>query len=93
MKSDERLEYERQQREAAMKKVEDELKKVQQLIADGKIKKPELIGAHAQGILGRNHGKRYGSSTPMAASSTSSIRSIYPARRKLKVSIFSWRGR
>jgi transposase len=57
--SDERLEYERAQREKAMEKVRDELECLVRRVSEGKLKAPEKIGAAAARVLGRNHGHRY----------------------------------
>jgi transposase len=57
--SDERLEYERSQREQAMQKVGDRLEALKTRIAGGKLKAPEKIGAAAARALARNHGTRY----------------------------------
>ncbi|MGH7774121.1 MAG: IS1634 family transposase [Candidatus Binatia bacterium] len=57
--SDERLVYERAEREKAMQKVREQLQALQQRVAKGKLKAPEKIGAAASRVLGRNHGVRY----------------------------------
>jgi transposase len=57
--SDERLEYERGLREAAMEKVRGELERLAKRVAEGKLKAPEKIGAAASKIINRNHGYRY----------------------------------
>lgn len=57
--SDERLEYERGQREKAMQKVQEELEALQQRVSQGKLKAPEKIGAAASRVLSRHHGFRY----------------------------------
>ncbi len=57
--SDERLEYERGEREKAMQKVKAELAALEQRVSGGKLKAPEKIGAAAARILARNHGTRY----------------------------------
>ena len=57
--SDERLEYERGQREKAMQKVQEELDALQHRVTKGKLKAPEKIGAAAGRVLSRNHGFRY----------------------------------
>jgi hypothetical protein len=57
--SDERREYEQRMRQKAMDRVRADLEKVQQRIAKGQLKKPEIIGAAVQRALTRNHGYRY----------------------------------
>jgi len=57
--SDERLEYERGEREKAMLKVRGALEALQGRVAQGRLKAPEKIGAAAARILARNHGTRY----------------------------------
>jgi transposase len=57
--SDERLAYERSQREKAMEKVRGELEALRQRVAKGKLKTPEKIGAAAARALSRHHGSRY----------------------------------
>jgi transposase len=57
--SEERLEYERGEREKAMQRVQEELEALQQRVAQGKLKAPEKIGAAASRILSRHHGFRY----------------------------------
>lgn len=57
--SDERLEYERGEREKAMLKVQDALEALKKRVAQGKLKAPEKIGAAAARVLARNHGTRY----------------------------------
>ena len=57
--SDERLEYERGEREKAMLKVRSGLEALQQRVAQGRLKAAEKIGAAAARILARNHGTRY----------------------------------
>lgn len=57
--SDERLSYERTEREKSMQQVREELDALEQRVAKGKLKVPEKIGAAAQRILGRHHGFRY----------------------------------
>jgi transposase len=57
--SDERLAYERGEREKAMQRVQADLKALEQRVAAGKIKAPEKIGAAATRILTRHHGYRY----------------------------------
>jgi len=57
--SDERLEYERGEREKAMQKVRGALEALKKRVALGRLKAPEKIGAAAARILARNHGTRY----------------------------------
>ncbi|MGH9341293.1 MAG: IS1634 family transposase [Acidobacteriota bacterium] len=57
--SGERLAYERSQREKAMQRVGEQLAKLEQRVAQGKLKAPEKIGAAAQRVLARHHGYRY----------------------------------
>jgi transposase len=57
--SEERLQYERGEREKAMQKVQEELEALQQRVSQGKLKAPEKIGAAASRVLSRHHGFRY----------------------------------
>jgi len=57
--SDERLGYERSQRERSMQRVREELEALEQRVRKGKLKAPEKIGAAASRVLARNHGLRY----------------------------------
>ena len=57
--SDERLGYERCQREKSMQRVREELGALEQRVRKGKLKAPEKIGAAAIRVLARNHGLRY----------------------------------
>jgi len=57
--SDERLQYERGEREKSMQRVREQLEGLQARVAAGKMKAPEKIGAAAGRILSRNHGFRY----------------------------------
>jgi len=57
--SDERLGYERGQREKSMQRVREELGALEQRVRKGKLKAPEKIGAAASRVLARNHGLRY----------------------------------
>jgi transposase len=57
--SDDRRAYEERQREKAMKRVRARLEKVQTRVAQGRLKKPEKIGASVQRVLEENHGYRY----------------------------------
>lgn len=59
VQSEERLEYERGQREASMEKVRQKLEALKKRVSTGKLKAPEKIGACAARILARNHGDRY----------------------------------
>lgn len=59
VQSDERLDYERGEREKAMQRVREELEALKQRVAQGKLKAPEKIGAAATRVLSRNHGFRY----------------------------------
>jgi transposase len=56
---EERLEYERGQREKAMQKVQEELEALRQRVRQGKLKAPEKIGAAASRVRSRHHGYRY----------------------------------
>jgi transposase len=57
--SDERLGYERSQRERSMQRVREELEALAQRVRKGKLKAPEKIGAAASRVLARHHGLRY----------------------------------
>jgi transposase len=57
--SEERAAYESRQRTKAMDRVRARLEKLQQRVANGRLKAPEKIGAAAARILARNHGHRY----------------------------------
>lgn len=57
--SDERLSYERGEREKSMQRVREELEALEQRVAAGKLKAPEKIGAAAANILAHHHGIRY----------------------------------
>jgi len=57
--SDERMAYERAQREKSMLKVLEQLQALEQRVSKGKLKAPEKIGAAASRVLARNHGFRY----------------------------------
>ena len=59
VESDERLSYERSQREKAMSRVEQQLEALRRRVAQGRIKTAEKIGAAAQRVLSRHHGYRY----------------------------------
>ena len=57
--SDERMGYERAEREKSMQRVREELLSLEHRVTAGKLKAPEKIGAAAARILARNHGIRY----------------------------------
>ena len=57
--SDERLIYERGEREKSMQRVREELEALERRVAAGKLKAPEKIGAAAASILAHHHGTRY----------------------------------
>jgi len=57
--SDERMAYERAEREKSQQRVREELSSLEHRVAAGKLKAPEKIGAAAARILARNHGIRY----------------------------------
>lgn len=57
--SDERLAYERVQRQRAMQRVEEAFKKLERRVREGKLKAPEKVGAAAARIQARHHGYRY----------------------------------
>lgn len=57
--SEERLAYERAEREKAMQRVRTQLEALEKRVADGKLRAPEKIGAAAARILTRTHGYRY----------------------------------
>jgi transposase len=57
--SDERLSYERGEREKSMQRVREKLEALERRVAAGKLKAPEKIGAAAASILARHHGTRY----------------------------------
>jgi len=57
--SDERMTYERAEREKAMARVQAALESLAQRVNAGKLKAPEKIGAAAARTLARNHGYRY----------------------------------
>jgi transposase len=59
VKSEERLAYERTEREKAMARVRTGLEALQRRVAQGKLKAPEKVGAAAARLLGRHHGHRY----------------------------------
>jgi transposase len=57
--SDERMAYERTEREKSMQRVRQQVEALEQRVAKGKLKTPEKIGAAAARLLTRNHGFRY----------------------------------
>ena len=57
--SEERLDYERGEREKAMQRVQEELEALRQRVDKGQLKAPEKIGAAASRVLSRHHGFRY----------------------------------
>ena len=57
--SDERRAYEQRMRGRAMDKTRLHLAKLQKRVAEGKLKRPEVIGAAAARVLSRHHGDRY----------------------------------
>jgi transposase len=57
--SDERMSYERTEREKSLQRVREELDALKHRVSSGKLKAPEKIGAAAAAILGRHHGYRY----------------------------------
>jgi transposase len=57
--SEQRLSYERGEREKSMQRVREELEALERRVAAGKLKAPEKIGAAAASILARHHGTRY----------------------------------
>lgn len=59
VQSEERLAYERAEREKAMQRVRTQLERLEKRVADGKLRVPEKIGAAAARILARTHGYRY----------------------------------
>jgi transposase len=57
--SEERRAYEERMRSRSMEKVRSLLEKLRKRVADGRLKKPEAIGAAAARALSRHHGDRY----------------------------------
>jgi transposase len=57
--SEERQAYEERMRTRSMEKVRLSLEKLQKRVADGRLKKPEAIGAAAARALSKHHGDRY----------------------------------
>jgi len=59
VQSEERLAYERTEREKAMQRVRTQLEQLEKRVAAGKLRAPEKIGAAATRVLARHHGYRY----------------------------------
>jgi transposase len=57
--SDERRGYEEEMRQKSMNKTREQLQKLADRVAAGKLKRPEKIGAAAARVLQRHHGHRY----------------------------------
>jgi transposase len=57
--SDERRTYEQDMRKRSMERTRQDLQKLQERVAAGKLKQAEKIGAAAERALQRNHGYRY----------------------------------
>ena len=57
--SDERLSYERTEREKSMQRVREQLECLERRVATGKLKAAPKIGAAAARIIARHHGSRY----------------------------------
>ncbi len=57
--SEQRREYEQQQREKAMEALREELEALARRVAAGQLKAPQKVGAAAARILDRRHGSRY----------------------------------
>jgi transposase len=57
--SDDRRAYEERMRKKAMERVEVGLKRLEARVVQGRLKKPEKIGAAAERVLQRHHGWRY----------------------------------
>ena len=57
--SDERRGYEQAKREQAMERARQRLKKLQERVATGDLKRPEKIGAAVERIMQKYHGYRY----------------------------------
>jgi len=57
--SDERRGYEQAMRQKAMDRTREQLQKLADRVAAGKLKRPEKIGAAAARVLQRHHGHRY----------------------------------
>jgi transposase len=59
VQSDERLRYERAQRERAFQRVQERLERLQRRVEGGKLRAPEKVGAAAARALRDHHGERY----------------------------------
>jgi transposase len=59
VRSPERLAYEQAMRRQSMRRCRDALRKLQQTVANGRLRAPEKIGARAGAILKEHHGARY----------------------------------
>jgi transposase len=57
--SDERRAYEQRMRQKSMERTREQLQKLADRVAAGKLKQPEKIGAAAERVLQRYHGHRY----------------------------------
>jgi transposase len=57
--SDERRGYEEGMRQRSMEKTREQLQRLADRVATGKLKRPEKIGAAAERVLQRHHGYRY----------------------------------
>lgn len=57
--SEERLRYEKTQRESSMERVRKKLELLQSRVEKGKLRAPEKVGAAAARVLGEHHGDRY----------------------------------
>jgi transposase len=57
--SDERRAYEEAMRQKSMNRTREQLQKLADRVAAGKLKRPEKIGAAAERVLQRHHGYRY----------------------------------
>ena len=57
--SDERRAYETRMREKSMERTRAGLERVRTRVAQGRLKRPEKIGAAVERVLQRNHGHRY----------------------------------
>src|SRR5262249_47524049 len=57
--SEERRAYEEGMRQKSMDRTREQLQKLAERVAAGKLKRPEKIGAAAERVLGRHHGHRY----------------------------------
>ncbi len=59
VRSPQRLAYEQAMRRQSMRRGRDQLRKLQQAVAVGRLRAPEKIGARAGAILTEDHGHRY----------------------------------